>query len=300
MSDGDVSDGDVSDGDVSDGDVSDGDVSDGDVSDGDVSDGDVSDGDVSGGDASDGQTAGTQAHSFTESGKENTFFTINGNLSTSKGTVVYNGMTLSKCLKMESSTSISFTAEKAGTLTLVFNSANSSNIKVDGTKYTYTTDVFTIELEAGEHTITKADTANLFYMAYTPAADTPGGDVSDGDVSGGDVSDGDVSGGDVSDGDVSGGDVSDGDVSGGDVSDGDVSGGDSAGGSGSGGSGSGSGSSSGAGADSGSDSSDEGEQDSSATENSPKTGDKAMPLTWSFLILFCGICVFCLKRAERQ
>ncbi len=110
-------------------------------------------------------TAVSYAHNFTTDGKNSSFFSITGNLSTSKGSVKYNGLTLTQCLKMESSTSIGFTTAADATLTLVFNSANSSNVKVDGTKYTLTNGILTLDLAAGSHTIKKADTANLFYMA---------------------------------------------------------------------------------------------------------------------------------------
>lgn len=116
---------------------------------------------------SQGTEATDYVHNFTTDGKSSDFFCITGNLSTSKGTVSYNGQKLTQCLKMESATSISFTVDTDAKLTLVFNSANSSNIKVDGKKYTYTSDVLTMDLSAGTHTITKANTANLFYMAVT-------------------------------------------------------------------------------------------------------------------------------------
>ena len=104
-------------------------------------------------------------HNFTTSGKDSSFFSITGNLSTSKGTVTYNGLTLTQCLKLESSTNISFTITSAMRLTLVFNSENSKNIKVDGVKQTYEgSNYLIIDLEPGQHTITKADTSNLFYI----------------------------------------------------------------------------------------------------------------------------------------
>jgi beta-xylosidase len=108
---------------------------------------------------------GTYIHNFTTSGKTSSFYTITGNLSTSKGTVTYNGLTLTQCLKIESSTSVKFTTTKAMSLTLVFNSANSTNIKVDGTTYTLTNGILTLNLAAGSHTITKAGTGNLYYMS---------------------------------------------------------------------------------------------------------------------------------------
>ncbi len=115
-----------------------------------------------------------KVQNFTENGKESDFFVITGNLSTSKGTVEYNGLTLTQCLKMESSTSITFTAPEAGKITLVFEQVGKT-VKIDGVKYT-TDDSFivTLDLAAGEHTITKGDSINLFYMVFAyEAADTP-------------------------------------------------------------------------------------------------------------------------------
>lgn len=106
---------------------------------------------------------GAIVHNFTESGKDSSFFAITGNLSTTKGTVTYNGLTLTRCLKMESSTSIVFTISEKKTLTLVF-VESTTNIKINGEKITSNSNIITIELEAGTHTISKADTKNLFYI----------------------------------------------------------------------------------------------------------------------------------------
>lgn len=103
---------------------------------------------------------------FTTDGKSSSFYTITGNLSTSKGTVSYNGLTLTQCLKMESSTSITFTAPNSGKLTLVLKET-AGTINVDGTKLTASNGVIATDLAAGAHTIKKADTANLFYMAFS-------------------------------------------------------------------------------------------------------------------------------------
>ncbi|MDO5403087.1 MAG: pectate lyase [Eubacteriales bacterium] len=109
-------------------------------------------------------TKGSYVHNFTSEGKTSAYFSITGNLSDSKGTVNYNGMVLEQCLKMESSTKITFNNKSDAKLILVFNSANSKNIKVDGTKYTFTENVLEMQIAAGSHEITKADTANLFYI----------------------------------------------------------------------------------------------------------------------------------------
>ena len=113
-------------------------------------------------------TTGSQVQNFTTSGVTSSFYTITGNLSTGKGTVTYNGLTLTQCLKMESSTNISFKASSKGKLTLVFKEA-SKNIVVNGTKYTTDTNgIATVNVAAGNVTVTKGDAINLFYMVYTP------------------------------------------------------------------------------------------------------------------------------------
>ncbi|MFM9281091.1 pectate lyase family protein [Paenibacillus jiagnxiensis] len=107
---------------------------------------------------------GEQVHNFTTSGLKSDFFDIAGNLSTTKGTVVYNGLTLTQCLKIESSTRISFTSTETATLTLVFNSPDGTKVKVDGTSYPMTNGIVSVSLAPGAHTITKDNTTNLFYM----------------------------------------------------------------------------------------------------------------------------------------
>ena len=123
-------------------------------------------------------------HNFTENGLSSSFYTISGNLSSSKGTVSYNGLTLTQCLKMEQATSITFTAPSAGTLTLVFHEtgyngaiANQSTVKVDGSAKSVGLDnTLVLSLEAGSHTIKKGNKQIfLYYMVYAPASS--GGDV---------------------------------------------------------------------------------------------------------------------------
>ena len=107
-------------------------------------------------------------HNFTVNGLESEVFKITGNTSTSKGTVNYNDLVLSTCLKMESSTNITFTINTDMTLILVFGGSTSvsgKKIKVDDIKYEIGSDnIVKIELEAGTHSITKADSINLFYI----------------------------------------------------------------------------------------------------------------------------------------
>lgn len=112
-------------------------------------------------------STGDMVHNFTASGKTSSFYTITGNLSTGYGTVSYDGLSLTQCLKMESSTNIAFTTTQPGTLTLVFNSAYAGSIKVDGTTYNITASasVLTVSVAAGAHTISKlSGSTYLFYM----------------------------------------------------------------------------------------------------------------------------------------
>lgn len=109
--------------------------------------------------------SGDQIHNFTLDGKTSNFFTINGNLSDSKGTVNYGELTLTQCLKIESVTMITFNTTEEAVLTLVFNPEFSGRIKINGTDYSATAGVVTITLQAGSHQISKTDTANLFYIS---------------------------------------------------------------------------------------------------------------------------------------
>jgi pectate lyase len=117
-----------------------------------------------GGGGTGGGTSG-MVHNFTLAGTTSSFYTITGNLSTSQGTVVYNGLNLTQCLKLESSTNISFTTTAAATLGLVFNDTFSGTVKVDNINQTVSAGRLTMTLPAGAHQITKGTTANLYYLS---------------------------------------------------------------------------------------------------------------------------------------
>jgi pectate lyase len=104
---------------------------------------------------------------FTTSGKISTFYTITGNMNSTDGSVSYAGLTLTKRLKIETAptTSITFTTLQAGTITLVFDATFIKTIKIDGVAYTAVAGIVTATLNAGLHTITKGDSANLFYLS---------------------------------------------------------------------------------------------------------------------------------------
>ena len=107
---------------------------------------------------------GSVVHNFSKDGLTSSFFTITGNLSDSKGSVTYNGLTLTTCLKLESSTSIAFAVSSSAKITIITDTST-SNFKLDGNKIsTDSNGVTTVDLSAGSHTITKADTGNIFML----------------------------------------------------------------------------------------------------------------------------------------
>ena len=114
--------------------------------------------------ATSGTITGDIVHNFTEDGVESDVFEIMGSLSTTKGSVTYDGETLTRCLKMESSTSITFTLSTSGTMRLVFLESFTGAVKIDGTSYTASAGIVTASLSAGTHTISKGDVAYLFLI----------------------------------------------------------------------------------------------------------------------------------------
>ncbi len=109
-------------------------------------------------------------HNFTASGKVSTFYAISGNMNSTDGSQTYDGLTLTKRFKMESATTINYTTTDVSTLTLVFDADFVKSVKVDGTSYTATNGIVTVNnLAAGAHSITKGDTTNLYYIKTTYA-----------------------------------------------------------------------------------------------------------------------------------
>lgn len=94
--------------------------------------------------------------------------TVTGNLKSGIASKTYGGTTYTTALKMETSTSISFTLDNPASLTLVTDAA-SKGIKIDGTKKMTDADgvVSGEVLEAGSHTVTKGDTINLYAIIIT-------------------------------------------------------------------------------------------------------------------------------------
>ena len=122
-----------------------------------------------------GETAASAVHNFTtDYTTADSFFTISGNLADKKGTNKYNGLSLTKCLKIESSTSVTFKATSKGKLVLVTEA--SKKIKIDGKAVQADADgVISMDVEAGEHKIAKKDATILFYISFTgDGSQTPG------------------------------------------------------------------------------------------------------------------------------
>ena len=83
--------------------------------------------------------SGEEIHNFTESALSSNFYSFGStaNLSTSKGTINYDGLTLTRCLKIESATVISYTTNQESILTLVMNTTiddPTARIKIDDFK----------------------------------------------------------------------------------------------------------------------------------------------------------------------
>lgn len=103
---------------------------------------------------------------FESGSTDNTFFNIKGNIAKDKGTVTYKGKTYTKCLKMETSTEISFTTQTNAKIVMVFNEDFNGKVKLDGSKCAVKNGIIEMTVNAGTHKITKGDKANLYYLAY--------------------------------------------------------------------------------------------------------------------------------------
>jgi len=106
-----------------------------------------------------------EIHNFTTSGKTSSFYAITGNMNSTAGSVTYAGLTLTARLKIESSTTITYTTTSASTLTLVFDSNFTGTIKVNNVSYTASAGIVTATIPVGTNTITKGSVANLFYIS---------------------------------------------------------------------------------------------------------------------------------------
>ncbi|MCI6309155.1 MAG: pectate lyase, partial [Prevotella sp.] len=95
-------------------------------------------------------------------------FTVTGNGSSSKGEITVDGVTYSTCLKMESSTQVSFTLAVRSKVTFYFGATETASLKIDGEKITGTGNTYTTTLDAGTHTLAKDKSVNLFLVKIEP------------------------------------------------------------------------------------------------------------------------------------
>ncbi len=109
---------------------------------------------------------GNQIHNFTTSGLNSSFYTFtSANMNSTPGSTTHDGLTLTARLKIESATNISYSTADVSTLTLVLDPTFTGRIKVDNVNYTATSGLVVVSnLPAGNHAITKADVANLYYI----------------------------------------------------------------------------------------------------------------------------------------
>ncbi len=112
---------------------------------------------------------------FTNKKPSNSFYSITGSYSDSKGQATVNGTTYTYCLKMETATSVKFSIEEAMTLTLAFAEGSTPNVLIDGTTVSAASgNIITYELAAGSHELKKKGSYNLFYINLTPVSGPTG------------------------------------------------------------------------------------------------------------------------------
>jgi pectate lyase len=101
------------------------------------------------------------------------FYTLtNASYSNSKGSAVVDGQQYSDCLKMESTTSVSFTTTEQSTLVLVFGASETPLVKLNGEKTSaipnaeINGNVLVVRnLPVGNYELTKENSVNLFYVS---------------------------------------------------------------------------------------------------------------------------------------
>ena len=99
-------------------------------------------------------------------------FQVTGNYKAENTTI--DGVTYTKSLKMESSTNVSFTTSAAMKMTVYFGSSSAKyTLKYDGNKQTgdSTTKSLTLDVEAGSHKLTKADSCTIALIKLEPVTE---------------------------------------------------------------------------------------------------------------------------------
>ncbi len=101
---------------------------------------------------------------FTGKTPSSSFYTVTGSYTDNKGSFkAPNGTTYTVALKLESSTSVTFTTTEEMTLYLGFDAA-AANIKIDDVVATATNYVIQQKIAAGSHKLSKKDQNNLYYI----------------------------------------------------------------------------------------------------------------------------------------
>lgn len=114
---------------------------------------------------------GQYVHNFTTDEKTDAegFFSITGNMYSGNMNYNYNGIGLTKALKMESSTVISFTAPSAGKVILVVGDPEGHSVKVNDKAYSCDENVVAVDVAAGAVTVKKGSgDARLLYVEFVP------------------------------------------------------------------------------------------------------------------------------------
>lgn len=103
-------------------------------------------------------------HNFTTDDLTDSYFTITGKTTSGKGSVEYNGLTLTTALKMESSTLIQFEARMNAELTLVFDNNFNGYVKISKQNVQAENGLLKVTVHEGTNYIEKSDVANLYYI----------------------------------------------------------------------------------------------------------------------------------------
>lgn len=103
-------------------------------------------------------------HNFTTDDLTDSYFTITGKTTSGKGSVEYNGLTLTTALKMESSTLIQFEARTNAELTLVFDNNFNGYVKISKQNVQAENGLLKVTVHEGTNYIEKSDVTNLYYI----------------------------------------------------------------------------------------------------------------------------------------
>lgn len=125
--------------------------------------------------------SGENKHNFTTDGTSSSYFVINGSVASDKGDMSYNNLTLSKCIKIDSTGSISFTTSVPAKVTMVIKGkADGGELLLNGSKINELSSISTVgktvtfDLStAGKYTINKGSGENyIYYIAVSSSGGT--------------------------------------------------------------------------------------------------------------------------------